>query len=142
MGRNQQRPQDFVNSLIPSTRRPLVLVSGAYRAPTKLGIMRNVIRARGISRFLWDSHISNICPHLNSIFMPESDLRFLHGYLEMVYRVDALVMVPGWENSEGAQTEYALANRLGKPIFINALLSCVSWHEERMKDLTDGSHQS
>lgn len=122
-------------SRIPSTRHGLVLVSGAYRGKNFLHVAYNIWQARKVSRFLWDNGVPNICPHLNSALMPEKDDRFLHGYLEMVRRVDALVMVPGWEGSLGAVQEFLLAQNLRLPTFINALDSCVEWHKERMKGL-------
>lgn len=122
-------------SRIPSTRHGLVLVSGAYRGKNFLHVAYNIWQARKVSRFLWDNGVPNICPHLNSALMPEKDDRFLHGYLEMVHRVDALVMVPGWEGSLGAVQEFLLAQNLRLPTFINALDSCVEWHRERMKGL-------
>lgn len=131
MGQSKQGARNPVN-LIPSTRRPVVLVSGAYRGSTVFHVTRNIIRARRIARTLWNSGIANICPHLNSVYMPEQDERFLHGYLEMVHRVDALVMVPGWEKSEGAMAEYTLADILHKPIFINAIDSCIGWYHDQL----------
>ena len=61
------------------------------------------------------------CPHKNTSgfhHVPDLSEEFwLECCLEYVRRCDAVLMIPGWERSEGAKREYYLAHALGKPIF-------------------------
>ena len=59
-----------------------------------------------------------ICPHLNSAHM-ELDCGatwedYLNGDLQIISRVDAVVMLEGWQDSKGAvmEREYALDNHI------------------------------
>jgi hypothetical protein len=51
---------------------------------------------------------------------------FLDGDLEILRRVDAIFMLPGWENSEGSKGELALAITLGLPVY------------DQLEDVPDG----
>ena len=42
---------------------------------------------------------------------------WLEGDLEMMKRCDAVLMVPGWEKSQGAMIEYKVAINRGLPVF-------------------------
>lgn len=101
---------------------PLLYVAGRYRAPDRAGIARNIAAARQVglaaARLGWYP----VIPHSNTShldhYAPElSDEFWLRGTLELMTRCDALVLVPGWEISEGAQAEIRRADELRIPIY-------------------------
>ena len=102
-------------------KKKLAYVAGPYRSKLgRLGILINIMRARKIARLLWKQGYAVICPHSNSAFMsckgiPE--FHFLHGCLTILERCDAVVLLPGWEKSEGAREELQLAYNLKKEIY-------------------------
>ena len=87
---------------------------------------QNTILAWRVARKLWErSDISFVlCPHMNTRGMdgPEdTNPDFIGGDLEFIRRMgvaDVMVMLPGWERSEGSLMEKALAERRGIPIEI------------------------
>lgn len=104
--------------LIQQGNKWLVYVSGAYRAPSINGIYQNIHRARAAALKIWARGDVALCPHLNSFLMDGEfpDQVWLDGDLELVKRCDAMHMLVGWEQSEGATAEHALALELGLPI--------------------------
>lgn len=98
----------------------IIYVAGPYRADGWHNVWENIMAARAAAREAWKLGWAVICPHANSIFMdgPDiTDLAFLAGDLEIVRRCDAMLMLPGWEQSVGARGEHALAEGLGLPIY-------------------------
>lgn len=101
---------------------PLLYVAGRYRAPDRAGIAQNIAAARQVglaaARLGWYP----VIPHSNTShldqYAPElGDDYWLRGTLELMTRCDALVLVPGWETSEGAQAEIRRADELRIPIY-------------------------
>ena len=102
----------------------LVYIAGPYRADTWNGVWANIMRARDIAM---QYHIPGesfaVCPHLNSMLMDglhgiEPD-HWLGGDIELLKRLDAIVMMPGWESSEGAQGELAAAKEAGLEVIFH-----------------------
>ena len=96
----------------------LIYISGPY---TTGDIDVNIQRARKVAIDLWEMGHSVICPHLNT-YRFEVDCKatyeqYIKGDLEMISRVDALVMLPGWGGSRGASVEWNHAKELGIPIY-------------------------
>jgi hypothetical protein len=95
----------------------LVYVSGRYTGT----IDANIQAARAVAIALWEHGHTALCPHLNTQHF-EQDCKasyedYIRGDLEMVARCDALVMVAGWEESNGAKIERDYALGLGIPVF-------------------------
>ena len=97
----------------------IAYVAGPYRGPTHHAVATNIAAARSVATHLWSLGYAVICPHLNSAFMsgvaPEET--FLEGGLEMIRRCDMLVLVEGWQASEGTAREIEVAREHGIPVF-------------------------
>lgn len=101
---------------------PLIYVAGPYRAATRDDIARNIYAARVVGIRAAALGWFPVIPHANTAHM-ELDLPglgddfWLAGTLEMMERCDAVVLVPGWQNSAGTRGEIIRAEELGIPIF-------------------------
>lgn len=101
---------------------PLIYVAGPYRAATRDDIARNIDAARVVGISAAALGWFPVIPHANTAHM-ELDLPdlgddfWLRGTMEMMERCDAVVLVPGWENSAGTLGEIARADELRIPIF-------------------------
>lgn len=97
----------------------VVYLAGPYRAttPNEMHCFQEVARWHAVR--IWQMGAACICPHLNSRMMDGSadDTVFLAGYLELVRRSDALVLLPLWYYSEGATAEKIQAEAQGIPVF-------------------------
>lgn len=91
----------------------LVYISGSYRDKRPNGVFNNIIKAREKALEYWKKGYAVICPHMNTAFMDGElpDEAWLDGDIEMVKRCDIIVMLKGWENSEGAKIELECAKK-------------------------------
>ena len=116
------------------SKMPLVYLAGPYRAPTEHGVAKNILAAWIASEEVWKAGCACICPHANAAFMAGeiADEVFLEGDLVMLERCDAVLMMDGWELSEGSIGEYNRAKELGIPVFesMGSLRGWV-WRRER-----------
>uniref|UniRef100_A0A6M3KYH8 DUF4406 domain-containing protein n=1 Tax=viral metagenome TaxID=1070528 RepID=A0A6M3KYH8_9ZZZZ len=96
----------------------VIYIAGAYRGECENDVFENIVHARREAVKLWDKGFAVICPHTNSFFMGSrlGDTHFLEGDLEIVRRCDAMYLLAGWAESEGAQAEFRLAHELGLEI--------------------------
>ena len=80
---------------------------------------QNVNDAAGIALKVWAMGAAVICPHLNTRPFQGAltDDVWLNGDLEMIRRCDYLVLIPGWEGSEGTCNEKAFAHGSGLIVF-------------------------
>lgn len=98
----------------------IVYVSGPYRSATEAGVFANIMAAHAATVQVWRNGHTPLCPHLNSMFMggAVSSEEFLAGDLELISHlapgVDILVLLPGWEQSEGScmEAEHAVLRGL------------------------------
>ena len=82
----------------------------------------NVEVACKIATELWDDGYTVICPHLNTwnfeYFTTLTNEGFAKRDLEIVAKVDAMVMLPNWYLSKGAVLEKEHAEKLNIPVVI------------------------
>lgn len=99
--------------------KKLIYVAGPYTDDDFDVVKENVRIAALVSQELWRNGFVAICPHLNTY---EFDVgknphtTFLVGDFEIIKRCDAVLMLPGWEESMGAYAEHIFAKWLGKPV--------------------------
>jgi len=102
----------------------VIYVAGPYRADTSIEVTRNVHRAAAEAAELLYAHgLAVICPHSmshgwegHSDYTPE---RTLLGCFELVRRCDALLLMRGWQRSEGSVAERDVALEAGIPVFVS-----------------------
>jgi len=99
----------------------LIYVAGKYRADTKEGVEANIRHAERAAKRLWQEGWAVICPHLNTAHFDGDEDVFLEGGLEILSRCDAIYMLNGWQDSEGATKEFDLADELGLNIYFEEL---------------------
>lgn len=89
----------------------IVYISGPYRNKSINGMWENIAVARKVALKYWRLGYAVICPHLNTAFMDGAcpDDVWLQGDLEILLRCDVVVMLSGWEKSEGACEEHEIA---------------------------------
>jgi len=96
----------------------IIYLSGKYSG----NIEENLALARKVAIELWVKGYAVLCPHLNTAHFeedcPATYEDYIRGDLEMVAACDAVVMLPGWEQSNGARLERMRALlQLSKPVY-------------------------
>jgi len=94
-------------------------VAGRYRAKTEWELINNIRRAEEAALELWKKGYAVLCPHKNTQNFQGAlpDKIWLDGCCELLSRCDAVLMLDGWKQSEGATLEFELANTLGLEIY-------------------------
>jgi len=97
----------------------IVYIAGAFRGKDAWVMETNVREAEKLALEVWRAGAGCVCPHANTRFFQGvlPDDFWLRGDIGILALCDALLMVPGWERSEGATAEHAEALRLGIPVF-------------------------
>ena len=99
----------------------LVYIAGPFRADTAWQIECNVRKAEELSLMVWRLGAACICPHTNTRFFDGAapDEVWLDGYIEILKRCDAVLLVGGseWKSSRGTRYEINKAEELGLPVF-------------------------
>ncbi len=106
--------------------RALVYISGPYTAPTPLDIHANIEVAHRMAVVLWNAGFGCITPHLNTAhfehFCPDvPHAAWLEADLQMLESCDAILMLPGWEQSKGALMERDRAYELRLGVYESKL---------------------
>lgn len=100
----------------------LLYVAGPYRGHSLAEVDHNIQTARRVAIAIWEQGHYAICPHLNTANFHDDckvvdEGHYLRGYIKIVLRCDGVVMVPGWEGSEGAREERRVAIENHLPVF-------------------------
>jgi len=101
----------------------IAYISGPYRSSSgDDAVWTNIMEARRVARKWWKKEDISfvVCPHINSMFMDGTDIpseRFIAGDIafirERMQPTDFFVLLPGWQGSEGARKELAVARAVG-----------------------------
>jgi hypothetical protein len=117
----------------------LVYVAGSYTASTRCQVMANVQRAREVAERVARARAFPITPHFlgDGIEDVGGAVFWYEGTLELMRRCDAVVVVPGSENSRGTRIEIATARGVGLPVFFAERYSLSCSGESWMSDAGD-----
>lgn len=111
-------------------RKVIVYISGKYSGD----IDANIQKAREMAITIWELGFTAFCPHLNTIHFEKSCrctyADYLLGDLEILKRVNIVLMMTGWEESKGAMIEHEEAKLLQLPIVYN-LEQLEAWYAEK-----------
>jgi hypothetical protein len=102
----------------------IIMVVGPFNDHSARQRELNIVEAiRAAKHVLACGHFP-ICPHLNTglFYGVHPEGLFRAGYLDLLRRCDGILTCCGWEKSEGASAEVALAKQLNIPIY-------GAWHD-------------
>lgn len=104
-----------------------VYVAGPYNADNVIDVLKNVRTGITSSVEAVKGGLSVFCPFLDFHYGLISELSledYRRNSIEWVKVSDAILLLPGWENSAGARDELAEASKYGIPAFesINDIL--------------------
>lgn len=104
-----------------SSMKRLIYLSGPYTAPTYTATNRNIMAAREVAIKVFEMGAVAITPHLLT-FHFEVDCKLAYDdYMAADYaiieRCDALLMIPRWQYSKGANLELQFAESHALPVF-------------------------
>lgn len=95
----------------------IIYIAGKYSGE----IDKNIADARRVAIKIWEAGHVALCPHLNTAnFEKDCTLEYdgyIKGDLKLLERCDAILMLKGWEESQGAQIELEYAESRGLPVY-------------------------
>lgn len=100
----------------------VIYVAGKLTGMDNFEISRNVRAAEDVGMAVAVAGASPMIPHTNTglIFFGTCSAQFWYdATLALMRRCEAVILVPGWEESKGTQGELVEAKRLGLPVFYN-----------------------
>ncbi len=97
----------------------IIYVAGPYSAPTREDIQANIFRARVAAEKIATIGAVPLTPHLNTAHMDHLRDRawWLEATLALMHVCDAVYLLYGWQDSEGARGEEREARQAGIPCF-------------------------
>lgn len=101
---------------------PQIYIAGPYRASTRNGIETNIDLAEEVSADIVRLGCMPVTPHSltrnqDVADASHDDVFWLDATLELMRRCDAVMLVPGWQDSAGTRGEVTEAKRLGIKVF-------------------------
>lgn len=90
---------------------------GPYRGKNEWEVFLNIATARVWSEDIMRRGWAVYTPHLQTVFSALDFDEIMRRDLEMLSRMDAICLLPGWERSEGSRIEYDFAKKRGMRIF-------------------------
>jgi hypothetical protein len=108
----------------------IVYVAGRFRAANDFEVEANIRRAEALGLEVAKLGASPVIPHANtrSLHNHIGEAFMLEATLELMRRCDALVLVEGWQDSQGTRDEMCEAHFLGLPVFYT-LFGLKNWLE-------------
>lgn len=106
--------------------RPILYISGPFSHSDSLhGIDENILKASKIALEAWVSGWAALCPHKNTSGFQHCNEKWetwMDGDISFIRRMsakegDAILMIPGWELSEGAKLERFIAEEIGLSVY-------------------------
>jgi len=106
-----------------SKKVPVVYVAGKFRGPKLADVDRNISFASMFVAPIAEAGAMPVTVHLcegvraHDIHQENNGQWWVDATLEVLRRCDALVVIPGWQDSSGTLGEIREAFRLGIPVF-------------------------
>lgn len=111
---------------------PRVYVAGAYSSDNVMGVLNNMREGMKLATDVLLAGFAPFCPwhdyHYILMLQPGEKLAVQDMYTYSVNWLtvsDAVLLVPGWENSVGTKMEIQVAHSLGLPVFES--LEALQW---------------
>lgn len=106
-------------------KKKVIYIAGPYRAKTINEVYNNIAEARRRAEWAWANGYIPICPHLNSAFMDGivPDEIILNSYLQLLELCDVILMITGWEKSDGSRAELRRAQRLSLKVIADPIIA-------------------
>lgn len=97
----------------------IVYVGGKFTGKNAWEIYRNVFRAETLGMAVAEAGAMPLIPHKNTsnFFGTITEEFWYKGTLALLKRCDAMILVPGWEDSKGTKDERAWAKANDMPVF-------------------------
>ena len=98
---------------------PVVYIAGPFRGDSAYVVSVNVFAAESAAFAVAQAGAIPLCPHTlyRNFDGTITDQFWLNATMELMRRCDAVLMILGWRESQGARAEKLEAERLGKPVF-------------------------
>ena len=103
-----------------------VYVAGAYSATNVIDVLDNMRKGMRLSTEVMLAGFAPFCPWLDyhfQLMLREGEALSVKDYYEYSLAwlevSDAVLLVPGWENSKGTIAEIERAEQLGIPVYTN-----------------------
>lgn len=96
----------------------VAFIAGPYRGRNIFETLTNIRAAEEYAIKYWRKGYAVFCPHKNTALLDGAceDSVWLDGGIEFLRRSDFMVVIPGYETSEGTRAEIEEAKRIGLPL--------------------------